>query len=88
MHKSLNEVREWAKDKIASGQEPPWAWYQYMKLIEALDAILKGSDCVNPRESSRQSVRHPETPLRLVGATHLPDNAQHHPGAVEVRLPM
>ena len=38
----LEKVRQWADDKIAAGQEPPWAWYQYMKLRETLDAILSG----------------------------------------------
>jgi len=35
----LNNVRVWAQDKINAGQEPPWAWYQYMKLVETIDAI-------------------------------------------------
>jgi hypothetical protein len=40
----LEKVRTWANDKIATGAEPPWAWYQYMKLRETLDAILNGMD--------------------------------------------
>jgi len=31
--------RGWAEGRIASGNEPPWAWYQYMKLIETVTAI-------------------------------------------------
>jgi hypothetical protein len=37
----LEAVRAWADGKIVTGAEPPWAWYQYMKLRETLDAILK-----------------------------------------------
>ena len=44
----LEKVRQWANDKIAAGQEPPWAWYQYMKLRETLDAILSGMAAVEP----------------------------------------
>jgi hypothetical protein len=40
----IAKMRIWADDKIAAGQEPPWAWYQYMKLRETLDAILAGMD--------------------------------------------
>jgi hypothetical protein len=38
----LEALREWAQDKIDAGEEPPWAWYQYMKLVETADAILRG----------------------------------------------
>ena len=31
--------RGWAEGRVASGNEPPWAWYQYMKLIETVAAI-------------------------------------------------
>jgi hypothetical protein len=36
----LQRLRTWADAKIATGQEPQWAWYQLMKLREALDAIV------------------------------------------------
>ena len=36
MQNELESIRAWAKAKIADGTEPPWAWYQYMKLIERL----------------------------------------------------
>ena len=35
----LQKMRDWADAKIAGGQEPPWAWYQYMKLRETLDRL-------------------------------------------------
>ena len=36
----LQRLRKWADAKIATGQEPPWAWFQLMKLREALDALI------------------------------------------------
>lgn len=39
----LDFVLQWAKLKLQAGQEPPWAWYQYMKLVEAIEAIQKGN---------------------------------------------
>jgi hypothetical protein len=37
--KCLALCRDWAEGRVASGNEPPWAWYQYMKLIETVEAI-------------------------------------------------
>jgi len=38
----LQRMLDWANQKIEAGEEPPWAWYQYMKLRETLEAILEG----------------------------------------------
>ncbi len=86
MREQLKQVREWANAKIASGQEPPWAWFQYMKLREAIDGILAGMDSVTT-ESLQQSVPHQETHLRLVADTHSQDNAPRHPVEPPTRLP-
>ncbi len=85
----LERIREWALQKLATGEEPPWAWYQYMKLREALEAILAGTDAVTPQTAnSPQEAPHRGTHLRLVGATCSPDTAQRHPAEEPVRLPM
>ena len=86
MRSELENIREWADAKIASGQEPPWAWYQYMKLRETLDAILAGMDCVTT-EHSQQSEQHPEKHLRLVEAIDPQDTAQHRPAGLPTQLP-
>ncbi len=66
----LERVREWANAKLATGEEPPWAWYQYMKLRETLDAILAGMDAkcvVTVPEDSQPAAQRPGTGhLRLV----------------------
>jgi hypothetical protein len=85
----LERVREWALQKLATGEEPPWAWYQYMKLRETLDAILGGIDAVTSQtENSPREVQRRGTRLRLVGATNSPGTAQHHRADVPVQLPM
>ena len=38
----------WVDAKLAKGEQPPWAWYQFMKLRETLDAILDGMAAVTP----------------------------------------
>jgi hypothetical protein len=85
----LERVREWALQKIATGEEPPWAWYQYMKLRETMDAILAGMDTVTPQtENSPREAPRQGTRLRLVEATCSPDTAQHHRADEPVQLPM
>ena len=85
----LERVREWALQKIATGEEPPWAWYQYMKLRETMDAILAGMDTVTPQtENSPQEAPRRGTRLRLVEATCSPDTAQRHRADEPVQLPM
>jgi hypothetical protein len=84
--RQLNDVRQFAKDKIATGTEPPWAWYQYMKLIEASEQILAGMGVTT--ESSQQSASLAGTPLRLVGSTHLQDSVPHRPSDLPIQMPM
>jgi hypothetical protein len=84
----LKVVREWAQEKIQGGQEPPWAWYQYMKLIETVDTILDGASATTTTESSQQSEQHSGKHLRLVASTCPPDSVQHRRAGKRVRLPM
>jgi hypothetical protein len=70
----LVTVRDWAGEKVRSGKEPPWAWYQYMKLVEAVDLIHHGQGRVRPvMESSLESVgsptRSPKTPAPEAGSS-------------------
>lgn len=84
----LQRVREWANQKIATGAEPPWAWFQYMKLREDLDQILAGmSASMLQTESLPQSDQRPEKHLRLVESTDQQDNVLRHPSDPPVRLP-
>ncbi len=85
----LQAVKDWAKAKIATRQEPPWAWYQYMKLCETIDAILSAQDAtITQTENSQQSEPHPGTHLRLVDQTYSQDSAQHRPSDEAVQMPM
>ena len=46
--KCLVVLKNWAERRIRSGNEPPWAWYQYMKLVETVAAIQTGRASVSP----------------------------------------
>ena len=87
----LEKARAWANEKLTTGQEPPWAWYQYMKLRETLDAILAGQTATvifNPTESSPQLAERPERHLRLVAEANPQDTSQPRHVGLPIQLPM
>lgn len=85
----LRKVREWADQKLATGEEPPWAWYQYMKLRETLDAILAGETATTPpTESLPESAERPGSGPRLVVSNGQRDTARSRSEAQPVQLPM
>jgi len=84
----LRRVRHWAHEKIDAGSEPPWAWYQYMKLIETIDAIFQGAEATTTMENSRQSAERPERRLRLVDAKSPQDSVPRRPVDSKVPMPM
>ncbi len=86
--KCLHETRAWAEQRLAGESEPPWAWYQLMKLIEALDAIEKAVASTSTMESLPQPGLHSGERLRLVDSTYQPDNAQHHRVDLQPQMPM
>ena len=74
----LEAVRDWAKEKIESGKEPPWAWFQYMKLVETLDTILCGRASVITRENSQIFTKHKAVNLQLVYDKYQKKDATSH----------
>jgi hypothetical protein len=57
--KCLATLRNWAEERVGSGSEPPWAWYQYMKLIETVAAIQAGRASVSPSTVGSLAVEPP-----------------------------
>jgi hypothetical protein len=86
MQKELEHIREWAAAKIQGGSEPPWAWYQYMKLIETADAILNGM-AATTTVSSPPTAQHSDAHLRLVASTDRRGNARPRHVGLPVHLP-
>lgn len=84
----LSRLAEWAHNKIQGGSEPPWAWYQYMKLIEVTEALLQGIESVSPTASLWQLAERSESGLRLVDSTFQLDDAQRHQPEKPTPLPM
>lgn len=78
---------DWAKAKLAKGEEPPWSWYQLMKLRETLEAILAGM-AATTTDHSPQSADNPGKHLRLVESSDPQDTSLHRPSGLPVRPPM
>ena len=57
-------VRDWARGKIAAGREPPWAWYQYMKLLDAVDSLRRGRAKVRRLGGDSPALRGPASERR------------------------
>jgi hypothetical protein len=88
MDEKLKDVREWAEQKIAQGSEPPWAWFQFMKLVETIRALEAGmAATVSQTENSPQSEERPGVHLRLVASTERQGSTQPHPVGLPVQLP-
>jgi hypothetical protein len=77
---------EWTKAKLAKGEEPPWSWYQLMKLRETLEAILAGM-AATTTESSPQSAHSPGKHLRLVDSTDPQDASPPRPSGFRYSRP-
>jgi hypothetical protein len=78
MREELEKIREWADSKIAAGSEPPFAFYRYMQLREAADAILGGFSMSIPMpEDLPESALHQGTGLRLVVSNGRPSSTPH-----------
>jgi hypothetical protein len=84
----LERIHEWASGKIGAGNEPPWAWYQYMKLRETIDAILGGMAVVTTTASSPQSEQPQGAGLRLAASNDSREIARRRQLGKPVRLPM
>lgn len=84
---SLKKSKEWAQERLDTGVEPPWSWYQLMKLVEAVDFILAARDT----STTDHSLELPERPggrLQLVGEGYLQNDAQPRPDDPPIQLPM
>jgi hypothetical protein len=83
----LERCRDWAIAKVTTGNEPPWSWYQHMKLREALDAILAGMDVTQPTEGSQELASRQGNGLRPAAEVARQDNAPRRSVRPVIRLP-
>lgn len=81
----LKQVRDWARERLKGGGEPPHAWYRYMQLREACDEILKSRAVT--KVDSRTSLE-PKRQFRLVGEERKKEKTPPRSDSIPVTLPM
>jgi len=85
----VKELLGQVEERLKTGEEPPWSWFQLMKLKETLQQVLQSMDATTRQtENLPQSDLHLETPLRLVDSKYLLDAAQRHRDTSDPILPM
>jgi hypothetical protein len=87
MKAELERVRDLAIEKLTTGNEPPWSWYQLMKLREASEALLAGMEVTQPTASLQEPEPRRGVGLRLVAAIDQQDSARHRQDMGPVQLP-
>ena len=67
----MKDMRKSAAQRLSSGEETPWDWYQLMKLREALDALIETAEtrathetAVSPEELSTSGKASPTSGRR------------------------
>ena len=40
----MRALKSWAVDRMTKGTETPYAWFQFMKLLEVIDAFLESGE--------------------------------------------
>jgi hypothetical protein len=67
MKAELQRVIDWADTKLATGKEPPWTWYQYAKLREAVEEVIACLEATPPHMEGLPQLRtRQDVGLRLV----------------------
>ena len=43
----LEICREWARERLKTGAEPPWSYYRLMQLVEVTTLLLSGAAVIS-----------------------------------------
>jgi len=56
----MRALKSWAVERMIDGTGTPWAWFQFMKLVEVIDTFLEaGEDAGLTRPATRQTTAEP-----------------------------
>jgi hypothetical protein len=67
----MRALKEWAVDRMTKGTETPFAWFQFMKLLEVLDTFLEAGDDAGlrdrlPTPPPKKATRAKQLPANVV----------------------
>ena len=65
----MRALKTWAVDRMTKGTDTPFAWFQFMKLLEVIDTFLEAGD----EAGLRDKLPSPQ-PRKIPRARALPAN--------------
>ena len=65
----MRALKQWAVERMTKGTDTPFAWFQFMKLLEVIDTFLEAGD-----EAGLRDRLPPPEPRRTPRAKSLPAN--------------
>ena len=84
----LQSTLNWSKERLQSGQEPPWAIETLRQLEKLIESIIAGRSTVITLEDLHEEARLLESDPQLTGYTAGPNIIQLRPNKLRVQLPM
>lgn len=66
----MRALKTWAVDRMTKGTDTPFAWFQFMKLLEVIDTFLEAGD----EAGLRDRLATPPVPKRSARPKTLPAN--------------
>ena len=51
----MRALKAWAIERMTAGTQTPWAWFQFMKLLEVLDTFIESGDEVEATSKPREA---------------------------------
>lgn len=88
INEAIELLRQWAMQKLETGQEPPWATDQYKALVSMLSAVKQSRESIilleDLQQLEMQQITSPHQGENIV----LLDSARPRPIRVEVTLPI
>lgn len=62
----MRALKEWAVDRMTMGTQTPWAWFQFMKLLEVLDTFIESGEAAGTGEKLRRVPKETPGPSNVV----------------------
>ena len=62
----MRALKEWAIERMTTGTQTPWAWFQFMKLLEVIDTFLEADDDAGLHDKRPAPKRSKPLPANVV----------------------
>jgi hypothetical protein len=56
----MRALKSWAVERMIDGTGTPWAWFQFMKLVEVIDTFLEAGEDAGLTRPARTASAEPD----------------------------